>query len=168
MRWRGSWVGATFAKTPGGLMKRMHAGAVGAMTLFAAGLLSASAGATPAEGDVERTDLAKGTTTSPIWIVTAGQPTTFYVQNLVLKPGARSGWHAHPGPEQSVITRGAVVLRTAANCAPVVYTEGQAVFILGGIAHEVVNEGTADAEVVVTYTLPADAAPREDAPAICQ
>lgn len=32
-------------------------------------------------------------------------------------------------------------------------------FILGGIAHQVVNEGTADAEVVMTYTLPADAAP---------
>lgn len=52
-----------------------------------------------------------------VWIVTAEPATTFYVQNLVLKPSATTAMRWSPG-KQSVITRGAVVLRTAANCAP--------------------------------------------------
>ena len=55
---------------------------------------------------MQRTDVAKGTTTTPISIVTNGEETAFYVQSLALAPGASSGWHAHPGPEQSVITKG--------------------------------------------------------------
>ncbi|MDH6198514.1 quercetin dioxygenase-like cupin family protein [Mycobacterium frederiksbergense] len=146
-------------------MKRIHAALVGVAA--AACLPIAPAAATPAEGDVVRTDLAQGTTTAPIWVVTAGQPTTLHVQSLVLKPGARSGWHAHPGPEQSVINSGAVILRTATNCTPVVFTAGQVVVIPGGVAHEVANDGADDAEVVVTYTLPADVPVRDDAPAGC-
>nr|WP_309227740.1 MULTISPECIES: cupin domain-containing protein [unclassified Mycolicibacterium] len=130
-------------------------------------LSSAPAAATPAEGDVVRTDLGKGTTTTPVWVVTAGQPTTLYVQSLLLKPGASSGWHTHPGPEQSVINGGAVVVRSAGNCAPAVYTAGQMVVIPGGVAHQVANEGVHDADVVVTYTLPVEAALRDDAPALC-
>ena len=57
---------------------------------------------------MQRTDVAKGTTTTPISIVTNGEETAFYVQSLALAPGASSGWHAHPGPEQSVITKGTV------------------------------------------------------------
>ena len=130
-------------------------------------ILSGSATATPAEGDVQRTDLAKGTTNTPVSIVTNGEETAFYVQSLVLKPGASSGWHAHPGPEQSVITDGAVFVQTAANCIPVAYTAGQTVFLPTGVPHVVKNSGPADAEVVVTYTLPADGTVRDDAPAAC-
>ncbi|MCV7387828.1 cupin domain-containing protein [Mycobacterium porcinum] len=128
---------------------------------------AASAAATPAEGDVVRTDLGQGTTTAPIWVVTAGQPTTLHVQGLLLKPGAGSGWHSHPGWEQSVINHGAVVVQTAADCTPVEYAAGQAVIIPAGVAHRVTNEGAVDADVVVTYTLPADAPVRDDAPAVC-
>lgn len=152
---------------PGGTVNRIHAVVVGVLTLFVAGALSAPASATPAEGDVVRTDLGKGTTTAPIWVVTAGQPTTLHVQGLLLKPGAGSGWHSHPGWEQSVINEGAVVVQTAADCAPVEYTAGQAVVIPAGVAHRVTNEGSADADIVVTYTLPADAPVRDDAVAVC-
>ncbi|WP_166908408.1 cupin domain-containing protein [Mycobacterium sp. DL440] len=148
-------------------MKRIHAVVVGAMATVAAGSFAGPAAATPAEGDVVRTDLGKGTTTAPIWVVTAGQPTTLHVQSLLLKPGARSGWHTHPGPEQSVINDGAVVVRSAGDCAPAVYTAGQLVVIPAGVAHQVTNEGADDADVVVTYTLPADAPVRDDSPDQC-
>jgi hypothetical protein len=36
-----------------------------------------------------------------------------------------------------------------------------------GVFHVVANHGPADADVVVTYTLPADHAVRDDAPAAC-
>jgi len=49
----------------------------------------------------------------------------------------------------------------------VAYTAGQAVFIQAGVPHVVSNRGPADAEAVVTYTLPADHAVRDDAPAAC-
>jgi hypothetical protein len=54
-------------------------------------ILSGTAAATPAEGDSERTELAKGTTNTPISIVTNGEETAFYVFNVVLPPGASSG-----------------------------------------------------------------------------
>ncbi len=135
--------------------------------MVAALALAGSAAATPAEGDVQRTDLAKGTTDTPISIVTNGEETAFYVQSLVLRPGASSGWHAHPGPEQSVITEGTVFVQTAANCIPVAYTAGQTVFLPAGTPHVVANRGPGDADVVVTYTLPADRTVRDDAPAAC-
>jgi quercetin dioxygenase-like cupin family protein len=129
--------------------------------------LSGSAAATPAEGDIQRTDVAKGTTNTPISIVTNGEETAFYVQSLVLKPGASSGWHTHPGPEESVVTKGTVLVQTAINCVPTTFTAGQTVFLPGGVAHVVENQGPEDAEAVVTYTLPADHVVRDDAPAAC-
>lgn len=148
-------------------MKRIHVVVMVAVATLIPCVLAGPAAATPAEGDVVRTDLGKGTTTAPIWIVTAGQPTTLHVQRLLLKPGAGSGWHTHPGPEQSVINDGTVVVQTAAYCAPVEYTAGQAVVIPAGIPHRVTNEGAVEADVVVTYTLPADAPVRDDSPAQC-
>jgi quercetin dioxygenase-like cupin family protein len=135
--------------------------------MVAALVLSGPAAATPAEGDVQRTDLAKGTTDTPISIVTNGEETAFYVQSLVLKPGASSGWHAHPGPEQSVITEGTVFVQTATDCVPTAYSAGQTVFLPAGVAHVVRNTGSEDADVLVTYTLPADRTVRDDAPAAC-
>ncbi|MBU8825798.1 cupin domain-containing protein [Mycolicibacterium goodii] len=148
-------------------MNRMHIAAAVALSTVVSAIAAAPAVATPPEGEVERTDLAEGTTTAPIWIVTAGQPTTLTVQSLVLKPGASSGWHAHPGPEHSVVNSGSVLLRTAPGCAPVTYGPKESVFIPAGTPHEVVNQATEDAEVLVTYTLPANVAARDDAPAMC-
>ncbi|MGE2833074.1 cupin domain-containing protein [Mycobacterium sp. SMC-4] len=125
------------------------------------------AGATPPDGDIERTDLANGTTGAPVVIVSVGQPTTLYVQDLVLHGPASSGWHTHPGPEHTVIADGAVVVQTAPDCRPVTYPAGQAVFIPAGVPHVVRNESGDDAHAVVTYTLPVDRPVRDDAPAAC-
>lgn len=149
------------------MVKSTHIVSTAATTVVAACVLSAAASATPPEGDAQRTDLAKGTTDTPISIVTHGEETAFYVQSLVLEPGASSGWHTHSGPEQSVVTKGAVQVQTAGNCLITDYTAGQTVFLPGGVAHVVKNIGADDAEVVVTYTLPADHMVRDDAPSAC-
>ncbi|WP_431235322.1 cupin domain-containing protein [Mycolicibacterium psychrotolerans] len=125
-----------------------------------------TARATPPDGDVTRTDLAKGNTETPVSITTDG-PTTQIVQSLSMAPGAASGWHTHPGTELSVITDGSVALQTAGTCAPVTYAAGQAVAIPAGVPHRVANESGSRAEVVVTYTLPVAAPVREDAPDVC-
>ncbi|MEW5809726.1 MAG: cupin domain-containing protein [Actinomycetota bacterium] len=135
------------------------------VAIVIAGLFAPTAGATPAAGDIERTDLAQGTTEAPVVVVSVGQPTTLYVQDLVLRGAASSGWHTHPGPEYTVIEEGTVFVQSATNCAPVLYTKGQAVFIPGGVPHVVRTES--DAHAVVTYTLPADRPVRDDAPAAC-
>ncbi|MCV7240497.1 cupin [Mycolicibacterium celeriflavum] len=144
-----------------------RAGWAAAAMAIAGIAVSPTAAGTPAEGDIERTDLAKGTTDTPIAIVAVGQPTTLYVQNLVLSPASSSGWHTHPGPEHSVINAGAVNLQTATGCAPVAFTAGQAIFIPAGVPHVVSNKGFEHAEATVTYTLPADRPIRDDAPAAC-
>ena len=135
--------------------------------ILALGASTASAMATPAEGEAVRTDLAKGTTDAPISIVTEGQ-TTLLVQSLLLKPGAHSGWHTHPGPEYSVITGGVVTLQTGPACGITDYATGQAVFIPAGVPHRVDNDGAVDASVVVNYTIPDGAPPRADSPDVCE
>jgi quercetin dioxygenase-like cupin family protein len=146
-------------------MKRF--GVAGAVIVVSAGMFPATAGATPAEGEIERTDVATGTTTAPIAIVAVGQPTTLYVQKLVLGPAASSGWHTHPGPEYSVVNGGTVHLQSAPGCVPAGFTAGQSIFIPAGVPHVVSNEGTEHVEAVVTYTLPADRPMRDDVPAAC-
>lgn len=140
---------------------------VGAALALTAGVTAGAAAATPPQGEVERTDLAEGTTTAPIAIVSVGQPTTLYVHNVVLGPSASSGWHTHPGPEHSVVNDGTVHLQVAGTCTPTAFAPGQAIFIPAGVPHVVYNEGTEHARAVVTYTLPAERPIREDAPAAC-
>jgi quercetin dioxygenase-like cupin family protein len=142
-------------------------GVAGAAVVLAAGLLPGTAAATPAEGEIQRTDVAKGTTTAPIAIVTVGQPTTLYVQDIAMAPGASTGWHTHPGPEHSVIDAGTVHLQTLNGCAPTIFTAGQSIFIPAGMPHVVSNGGGEHAEATVTYTLPADRPIRDDAPDAC-
>jgi quercetin dioxygenase-like cupin family protein len=141
--------------------------AAGTAMLSLAAAPMGTAGATPAEGEIVRTEIAKGTTDAPIAIVAVGQETTFYVQNVALKPAATSGWHTHAGPEHTVINDATVYIQQAPGCVPVAYTAGQAVFIQAGVPHVVSNRGPGDAEAVVTYTLPADHAVRDDAPSAC-
>ena len=129
-------------------------------------LPAASAGATPPDGDVVRTDLAKGDTATPVSITTDG-PATQVVQSLAMAPGASSGWHTHPGTELSVITGGSVALQIAGTGVPATYGAGQAVAIPAGVPHRVANESGSRAEVVVTYTLPVGVPVREDAPDVC-
>jgi len=143
-------------------MKRLAATTAAALAVITA----PSATATPAEGDVERTDLAQGTSSEPVRVDTIG-PTTLYVQELLLHPPSSSGWHTHPGPEHTVITGGTVSIQTAQQCASTPYLAGQAVFISAGVPHIVRNDSPHDANAVVTYTLPADVPVRVDAPPAC-
>jgi quercetin dioxygenase-like cupin family protein len=127
-----------------------------------------SAQATPAEGDVVRTDLAKGTTDAPVSIVTPdGVASVLLVQSLLIRPGASSGWHTHPGTEFSAIKAGTVAVQTGPGCGITEYVAGQAVFIPAGVPHRVDNDSAQDAEVIVTYTVAADAPVRGDAPDAC-
>lgn len=137
------------------------------VAVCAAGVLAASAHATPAEGDVVRTDLANGATDAPISIVTNGEPSTLTIQSLLLKPGSSSGWHTHPGPEYSVVNRGTLVVQTIVDCMLDDVGAGRAVFIPAGVAHRVANVSDHDAEAVVTYTLPVGLPVRDDAAAAC-
>ena len=143
-------------------MKRLAA----VVALSAATLTAPTAAATPAEGEVERTDLAQGTSSEPVQIDTTG-PTTLYVQELLLHPPSSSGWHTHPGPEHTVITGGTVAIQTGQQCASTQYLAGQAIFIPAGVPHVVRNDSPHDANAVVTYTLPSDLPVRDDAPAAC-
>jgi quercetin dioxygenase-like cupin family protein len=138
----------------------------GMVVALCAAMPASTAGATPPDGDAVRTDIAKGSTETPVSITTDG-PTTLIVQGLVMQPGATSGWHTHPGSELSVITGGSVVLQTATTCGPVTYGAGHAALIPAGVPHRVVNESGSQAQVVFTYTLPVDAPVRGDAPDVC-
>jgi quercetin dioxygenase-like cupin family protein len=148
-------------------MKSRRVIGVGAAVVGATAVLVGPASATPPQGEVVRTDLAKGTTNTPVSIVTHGEETAFYVQSIVLKPASSSGWHAHPGPEYTVVTKGTVQIQMANNCPPIPFGAGQAVFIPAGVPHVVRNFGPDEANAVVTYTVPADLAVRDDLPAAC-
>ena len=119
--------------------------------------------ATPPQGAVTRTELAKGRTTGPVNIQTSG-PADFYVQQVTVEVGASSGWHHHPGPEYTAIKSGSGTLYRG-GCEPVTVSAGQAMFIPGGMNHLVRNDGDAPLELYVTYTIPADTAVRADEPA---
>ncbi|MDQ3946763.1 MAG: cupin domain-containing protein [Actinomycetota bacterium] len=133
------------------------------------GLLGAHVAlATPPSGTIARTELAKGTTTEPIFINTQGAETSFYIQTVTLDPGADSGWHTHPGPEYTIVKSGTITVQTASNCPPFTRSAGEIFFVKGGVSHRAVNLSDAPAELYVTYTLPASAPIREDQPDACQ
>ncbi|MGH9034797.1 MAG: cupin domain-containing protein [Acidimicrobiia bacterium] len=134
------------------------------------GLLGAHvAMATPPSGTIARTELAKGTTTDPIFINTAkGEETSFYIQTVTIDPGAQAGWHAHPGPEYTIVKSGTITVQTATHCPPVDLTAGQVFFVPGDTSHTAVNKTDAPVELYVTYTAPANAPLRGDKPDACQ
>ncbi len=131
---------------------------IAAVTLVGIG----AALATPPQGTVARTELAKGRTMGPVNIQTSA-PADFYVQQVTVEPGASSGWHHHPGPEYTAIKAGSGTLFRG-GCDPIPVTAGQAMFIPGGMNHLVRNDGGAPLELYVTYVLPADTAVRADEP----
>jgi mannose-6-phosphate isomerase-like protein (cupin superfamily) len=61
-----------------------------------------------------------------------------------------------------------VILERAPACAPITVKAGQGFFIPGGTPHIAHNDGTAPAELYVTYTVPAGTTVlRQDAPEQC-
>jgi quercetin dioxygenase-like cupin family protein len=110
--------------------------------------------ATPPSGDISRNELAVGKVTDQIDIQRS-EPSDFHIQDLMIAPGANSGWHTHPGPEYSIVKAGAVVLERVPNCKPVTVAAGQGLFIPEGTPHMAHNDGKEPAELYVTYTVPA-------------
>jgi len=89
--------------------------------------------------------------------------TDYHVLRLVVSPGGHSGWHSHPGLLVGAVTSGQVDFYNA-NCekrtilANQVYTEDDAV-------HAIVNSGSVDAELYLTFLVKHGAARRLDEPA---
>jgi quercetin dioxygenase-like cupin family protein len=133
-------------------MNRTRMVALGWATVSLAGVTAAIA--TPPSGSTSRNELAVGKVTDHINIQRS-EPSDFHIHVVTLEAGADSGWHAHPGPEYSIVKAGSVVLVRSPKCEPITVSAGQGVFIPDGTSHMAHNEGKEPAELYVTYTVPA-------------
>lgn len=88
-------------------------------------------------------------------------------QSIVFEPGGSSGWHGHPGPVFITVVSGTMTFYESDDptCSPIVRTAGQSYLDYGDDAHIARNEGTTQAQNIVTYFAPPGAALRIDAPA---
>lgn len=88
------------------------------------------------------------------------------MSSSVMAPGGATGWHGHPGLVVVVIKAGALTFYEANDptCAPTVHAAGTVVLESSGDVHIARNEGTVNAEFVVTQFLPAGVPARIDAP----
>jgi len=123
-------------------------------------LLIAVARATPATGIVSNVFLAQGTTAAPLrekvrigdnWGVTLedlGQ-SEFYVQDLVIGPGGRSGWHSHPGILLITVKEGSVTWY-GKDCEKRGYSAGQS-FTEAADPHNVLNTGSGNTQLFIAY-----------------
>jgi quercetin dioxygenase-like cupin family protein len=131
------------------------------LALVGAGaLLIAVAGATPATGVVSNVILAQGTPTAPLrekirvgdnWGVTLedhGQ-SEFYVQDLVVGPGGRTGWHSHPGLLLITIKEGSITWY-GKDCEKRSYSAGES-FTEAADPHNVLNPGSGNAQLFIAY-----------------
>jgi quercetin dioxygenase-like cupin family protein len=89
----------------------------------------------------------------------------FTVEHLTFEPGGTTGWHVHPGPVLVIVTAGSVTKYSADDCTAQTYTAGQA-FVEKGPKDEnmVRNDGSVNAETIVTFITPPGAPIRDDAP----
>jgi quercetin dioxygenase-like cupin family protein len=151
--------------------RRWAAVAVAAPVLaLAAGLMAAGpARATPPAG-ITTEILGSGTTLGGFKIhvdgikVESKGAASFTVAHLTFAPGGTTGWHVHPGPVLVTVISGSVT-KFSADCTAQTYTAGQA-FVENGPADEnmVRNDGSVDAQTIVTFLNPPGAPIREDAP----
>lgn len=146
---------------------------LGLTALVTAGVVAGGAfqpaGATAPKGKVTRNELGLGRLAEPISVSTNG-PSDFHIHQVILEPGADSGWHTHPGTALDIVKTGTVTAYfEGVDCEPVTVEAGQAFFVPAGVAHFAANEGSVAAEIYVTYLVAAGAAPRADAapPANC-
>lgn len=89
--------------------------------------------------------------------------TDHHVQQLVLIPGGYSGWHSHPGLLVATVKAGQVDLydgdcRKRTVKAGEVYTENDQ-------AHGIINTGSVDAELYISYLVKRGVPRRREAPA---
>ncbi len=95
-----------------------------------------------------------------------GSSDVYVIQNT-FAPGAKSGWHTHPGPSLITVTAGTLTVYDAADptCTPKIYTAGQSFTDIGcGDVHLVANEGSVNALAIVVQIVPAGAPRRIDMP----
>ena len=93
-----------------------------------------------------------------------GGPAIVAVYQFTFDPGARAGWHTHPGPAWIVVTKGEMAFYNADGCRTV-YPAGSAVMERPGWVHEPRNETTEPLEFYVTFIVPVGPALRSSAEA---
>jgi quercetin dioxygenase-like cupin family protein len=99
--------------------------------------------------------------------VSAKGPIDIATAHLTFPPGATTGWHIHPGPVLVIVEAGTVT-KYSSNCVAHRYTTGQA-FVERGPrdVNMVRNEGTTQADTIVTFLAPVGAQLKENVPAPC-
>lgn len=96
--------------------------------------------------------LGVGLVDYPVSVQTPG-PATFSVRTVVVPPGGTTGWHAHPGTETSVVTRGSLTVLIRDGCEPRRFAAGDAIFVADAVPHLARNDGDVPVEMVTTYLL---------------
>ena len=137
---------------------------------LAAGFITASPARATPPTRVTTDILGSGTTLAGFKIhvdgikVESKDAASFTVAHLTFAPGGTTGWHVHPGPVLVTVISGSVT-KFSADCTAQTYTAGQA-FVENGPADEnmVRNDGSADAQTIVTFLTPPGAPIREDTP----
>ena len=104
--------------------------------------------------------LAQGRTLRPLkeyikvgsdWAVSledSGQ-SEFYFQDLVIRPGGRTGWHSHPGLLLITLKEGSIDFY-GKGCGKHTYAGGQS-FTEGAEPHNIVNSGSGNARLLIAY-----------------
>jgi len=96
-----------------------------------------------------------------------GGPALVAVQQFAIDPGARAGWHTHPGPAWIVVTRGEMAFYEADGdgCRRTIYPAGSSIVEQPGRVHEPRNETTELLQFHVTFIVPVGPALRSPAEA---
>jgi quercetin dioxygenase-like cupin family protein len=89
--------------------------------------------------------------------------TDYYSQHLVLSPGGYSGWHSHPGLLVGGLKSGQIDFYTA-ECTKQTITAGQ-VFTENDEVHGIVNTGSVDADLYISYLVKHGQPRRREEPA---
>jgi quercetin dioxygenase-like cupin family protein len=93
-----------------------------------------------------------------------GGPALVAVQQFTFDPGARAGWHTHPGPALITVSKGEMTFYDAHGCRTV-YPAGSAVLEQPYQVHEPRNETAEPLEFYVTFIVPVGPALRSPAEA---
>jgi quercetin dioxygenase-like cupin family protein len=75
----------------------------------------------------------------------------FYFQEVVTRPGGRSGWHSHPGILLIAVKEGTIDWYDK-GCEKHTYTAGQS-FTEGAEPHNVVNSGSVNSRLLIMYVV---------------
>jgi len=120
------------------------AGVITAMTL-------ATSGATPPVG-LTNIPLARGSNMSDGTIpLKAGSDVV--IAQITVGPGGSSGWHSHPGGAIVVVQHGSLTVykSVGSECTSTTYTAGQAFIERPGEVNQVINTGTDQYVLFVTF-----------------